>query len=289
MKNNKNFQYGVFALVAIAVTCVLGAILFMVMNPVEQEVQEVQAIEKIPLPPIEDDVVEMYTGYISDFYTMCENTDKFELHFEHVFVIDGVEVSNVKALTRYDTNTGVGYCLVNKPNYVIKSWYNETDNEYYTSLWNTKNWSGWVPVDLQWCDPMCSMLVKNNITYKSNLHSMETLLLNLADKADYEIAESTDTGSVIEGTSTDFDAYGLTSFEDDSYLDNFQTQVVLDDGSINIEVIVNVEDNDFGLTSEIYRYSLYPTEKFNGVIPDYVKNSSADEESLVELYNTLMD
>lgn len=287
MKNIKKFLLLISALVVICVVCIIGTLIYIIGNPIGKEPVVIPVVEKVPLPPMEDEAVEMYTDYISDFYTMCENTDKFELRFEHIFVIDDVEVSNVKSLTRYDTNTGVGYCLVSRPNCIIKSWYDETAGEYYTSLWNENTWSGWVPIDLKWCDPMCAMLVKNNIMCKSNLHSMETLLLNLADKEDYVMAELTEAGSIIEGASTDFDAYGLTSFEDDSYLDNFQTHVVLDDG-ISIEVVVNEGANDYGITSEIYRYALYPTEKFSGSIPTFVKENTTSEDDLIELYNNLI-
>lgn len=229
----------------------------------------------LPVLVVEDISQEqtVFPDFASEFYTMCEAFDQFGITVEHSMILaDESSYVMSESSVQYDNNTHEGHQVVMKPNYFTEIWFNTDEPYYFVSIEDNP----WSLVTDETCTADIKMFLDTNITYKSNLKTIDDMFNVLKDNDYIQQGNKVSCANVV-GLS---DMASLRDAVDKTSIVILMPNVEDANPVLKIIARINYIENDLDLYQEVYTYNLTLTNEYVCAVPEIVTTNLQDIDAL---------
>lgn len=123
----------------------------------------------------EDTTLLQFEDYVSDYSTMCDNSEQIKIYTEHYIMSNDSRVD--VAIQSCEVSGNSGHIVSCHPNCSVNLWYNEDAQDYYINLVDSDDVeSGWCELDLNSLDSEFYMFVKNQFSCLNTFNDLKDVL-----------------------------------------------------------------------------------------------------------------
>lgn len=123
----------------------------------------------------EDITLLQFEDYVSDYSTMCDNSEQIKIYTEHYIISNDSRVD--VAIQSCEVSGDSGHIVSCHPNCSVNLWYNEGAQDYYIDLVDSDGVeSDWCKLDLNSLDSEFYMFVKNQFSCLDAFNDLQDVL-----------------------------------------------------------------------------------------------------------------